>query len=170
MASVYYQVLQGTGARVANITNLLPDSVGIGLPVPVSVRKKPLILDQVDTVPRLLVWPGKQGESKGKQGFGTPGGQGGPTWWLYPVNVALVTAGNREVEVGLQEYLDMREQLRDLIYQTAPLFPPASLVTAQAFDVEIEPEDVFDLRAFLGGNYDVTGMQVQFSATVRRLS
>jgi hypothetical protein len=144
MPSTYFNILQAVGV-VANSV------AGVNL---VSVRRRPLQLDVVDPTPHVIVWPGEGAESLLEMQFGAPG-QGAHAWWSYPVLVVLITAGNRVVESGLQAYMNLRENLRNA------LFRPLLGGIANVFSCQpIDPKAVFDLQAFVKGNYDICGWQL----------
>lgn len=154
MATTYFQILQQLVVSLQN--GGIPGDPGV------SARRKPLLLPG-DSIPRVIVWPGKAGERdvskqfKSQSSFGKTG-----VWWLYPVNVAYIIAGNREVEKDLEPYLEERQAIRDIIYQLGSAAVAGGPIQG-VFDVEpFEPEEVFELEAFLKGNYDVTGFQANF--------
>lgn len=151
MATVFFQILQQT------VTELLAANIP-GNPG-VSARRKPLLLPG-DSIPRIIVWPGKGGERDVSKQFRSGSSSKTGVWWAYPVNVAYVIAGNREVEKDLEAYLDERQAIRDALYALGP-GDTAGGPIAGVFDIEpFEPEEVFDLEAFLKGNYDLSAWQL----------
>lgn len=145
--STYWRILSALGTRVGTVATA---------PVP-QLRQKLLAL-QGDTYPLLIVAPGANGEKY--QG----GTFGGGAFWAYPVTVAYVTAGNRTVATGLQAYLNLREAIRDVLFQ------PTLAGVASLVGVDINPQAVVDLQAYLTGNYDVTGWELTFESVETRTS
>lgn len=114
-------------------------------------------LDVVDPTPHVIIWPGEGAERLDDLQFGQAGGPA-RAWWVYPVMVVMITSGNRIVETGFSAYMDVREAVRNI------LFRPMLGGIAQVFDCDIAPKDVFDLTAFVKGNYDVTGWEMYYKS------
>lgn len=143
MACHYFDILQAVGAEVRSVNSVSE----------VSVRRRPLQLDVVDPVPHVIIWPGEGAETVDSIQWGPPGGPAHVTY-LYPVLVVLITAGNRVVETGFEEYMQLRQDVRNAIFH--PLLGGAATV----WDTDIVPQDVFDKLAFTKGNFDVCGWQL----------
>jgi hypothetical protein len=80
--------------------------------------------------------------------------------WTYPVDVLLLTPGNRKIATGEEAYLLNRQTFRDTILATLPVLAAASTV----YDLELAPLDVTDYEAFVVGNYDLTGFSVDYDS------
>lgn len=155
MASEYYNLLQSVVSALSAIPSIPLNNAG---QPNVSARSKPLNLDGVDVLPNVIVWPGPNAERVKQFRFGGADGTSTGVIWEYPVSVVLVTAGNRDVQQGLQTYMDLREAIRDQLLVAVTGF-------TGIFDDNIEVGDVFELQAFLAGNYDICHFTVNYSSS-----
>jgi hypothetical protein len=131
---VYWSILLALRDRLA----------ALGLGVPVRLRKKLIRLPK-DPTPLLVVAPGKGGEAVARQTFGYR------AYWDYPAAVAYVTAGNQQLEAGLQAHMATREDVRNELLQAR--LPGVERV----FSAKIDPDEVARFQESLGTNYDVDG-------------
>ena len=157
MASIYGQILNAVASQLSAIPSIPLNNAG---QPNVSVRSKPLDLSGVDVLPNVIVWPGPGAEQQIDLQFGGPTGTSAGVWWEYPVSVVLIVAGNRGVQSGLTSFLNLREAIRNQLFIGSLTGFPSNV-----FDVEIELGDVFDLQAFLSGNYDVCSFVCRYKST-----
>lgn len=145
--SVYFDILDAVKTRLAGVA---------GAPAP-DLRYEVELFEK-EAAPLLIVAPGPDGEKIVQQTFGKG------VWYAYPVLVAYVTAGNRKSAAGLQEYLGVREAIRNELFQVR--LPGVSDV----IDTGMGPQAVSKLAATLGGNYRVTGWLMTYKAVEQRTS
>lgn len=148
MPSKYWTILSSVQQQL--------QAVG-GAPQNVALRRK-LVGLKVDTTPFWVVAPGRGGEKIVEHTFCGQGSPGKPTVvYDYPVVVALIYGGNEVMSTGLQNLLDTRAAVRNAIYQII-----GGAIPAGAFDLNMDPDEVSELGAFLGTNYDVNGFGFQY--------
>lgn len=122
--SVYYDILLGVKRRIED---------AVGSFSSVVVRRRPQFL-ATDSLPICIVSPDTNGEKSEIETFD----QG--VAWAYPVIVVLFTKGNRELSINPDD-MDLREQIRDEIYQMQPLVGMSGI-----YDLDIELSGPFNLR------------------------
>jgi hypothetical protein len=142
---VYWSILQSLQARIA----------ALGLGISVRVRKK-LIRISNDPTPLIIIAPGPGGEVVKQQTFGRR------VIWRYPVAVAILTAGNQQLEAGLQAGMARREAIRNEVLQ-------ASLPGAvKVYNADIDPEEIAKFNESLGTNFDATGFVIYYQTAETR--
>lgn len=142
---VYWSILQSLQARLATM----------GLGIPIRVRKK-LVRIPNDPTPLIIIAPGPGGELVKQQTFGRR------VIWRYPVAVAILTAGNQQLEAGLQAGMARREAIRDEVFQ-------ASLPGAvKVYNANIDPEEIARFNESLGTNFDATGFVIYYQTAETR--
>lgn len=144
--STYFAILEAVRARLAAVQ---------GIP-PVSIRKRPLPF--ADEVAPLCIVSPADGERSGLETF-TAG-----VVYEYPVFVALYMVGDQTLEIGVESLLELRERVRNELYQ--PALPD---VTA-AYDLDLEPQAAFDWSAQVGSRYEVTGFRAVYKVTETRVA
>jgi len=92
MPSIFGDILTATKTRLEAIA---------GIPT-VKIRKKPVLV-QEDTIPLVLVTPGR--ERIGMEAFDTV------VEYIYEVQVTVIRAGNRIYESDVQSFLELRQRL-----------------------------------------------------------
>lgn len=122
--SVYYQILQGVRDRIQD---------AVGDEIPVVVRRRPEFLAS-DSLPLAVVSPDQDGETIDLETFNQH------VTWAYPVLVVLFSKGNRELSIGLED-MDLRETIRDELYQMPPLANQAGI-----YDLDLSLSGPFNLR------------------------
>lgn len=118
------------------------------------IRRKLQKLDS-DSLPIIIIAPGQ--DSIREQTFNKQ------VWWNYEVLVAYIEAANRAMTIGLEAWMNNREQLRNLLFQPLNTDAPSTV-----FDFDIDPEDVVKFQEYLGTNYDVTGFKVTYTSSEGR--
>lgn len=122
--SIYYEILVGVRERVQ-------DAVGANIPVVIRRRAEFLA---TDALPIVIIAPDQDGERIKMEAFNAH------VTWAYPVIVALFTKANQKLSVG-QDDLDLRENIRNELYQMAPLTGQSGV-----YDLDIELSGAFNLR------------------------
>lgn len=146
MPAKYWNILAAVRSSLQGI---------IGAPPNVAIRRK-LIGLKVDKTPAWVVSPGRGGEKIAFQTFrGTSFKTG--VIYEYPVAVAMIYGGNEIIGgPGLEAFLNIREVVRDTLFQVA------TAIQAGGWDINIEPDEVSELGAFMGSNYEVGGMTIRY--------
>ncbi len=142
--SDYYTILTSVQTQVATIvTN--------------TVLRRKLFRLESDVFPIVYVTPDLPGGDKIRQQTMKKG-----VWHNYPVIVTYVQAGASNLLTGLDTFLQVREDIRDKLYQ------PSLSGATQVFDVEFDPQPVLNFAEFLGTDYDVCGWKFNYTvANVR---
>lgn len=136
MASVYWEILSAVQTSAATIVSNC-------------VLRYKLQSVESDSYPLVIVAPGAGGEKVDEQMMGKN------LFYVYPVVVAYIVAGNRMLSGGLQNFMNTREALRNQLFQTF-------LSGAPPFDTDIEPEEAVKFGEYLGSNYVVTGLLLKY--------
>jgi hypothetical protein len=123
--------------------------------VPVVLRTD-LIVEAEDTKPIIVVAPGPALETIRFQTFLKD------VVYDYQVLVALIWPGNRTLSADLEAYTNLREAIRNQLYQIDVI----GLQTA--FDTDMKTGSVSKLAAVLGSNYRITGWQMMYSVREMR--
>ncbi len=144
--SVYWQIVQAVQAQVANV-------------VPNTVLRRKLQRLESDTMPICYVVPDLPGGEKVEEATFNKN-----VVYLYPVLVCYVEQGAPDLITGLQTYLNVREDIRQVLYQ------PLALSIAQVWDMDFDPDDTKRFGEFLGTNYDVAGWKCYYKSTEQRLT
>lgn len=145
MPSVFWDILSSTKTRVETVANVPT----------VKIRKKPVLV-QEDSLPLILITPGK--ERIGDEGFDSL------VEYIYEVQVTLIRAGNRIYESDVQSFLELRQGIRQALYQ--PSLPGAATV----LDVNMETSPPFDIVSGDSNNYDISGIIVRYKSIEQRVS
>ena len=145
VSSVFWSALYFTIQRLMAIP---------GIPE-VKIRKKPVLL-QEDTIPLILITPGK--EQVEMECFDKV------VEYVYEVNVAMIRPGNRIYESDVEDFLKIRQAIRDTLYQ--PTIPGVSTV----IDSLIETNQAFDIVSGDSSNYDISSMLIRYKSIEERVS
>ena len=143
--SVFYQILDAVRDRLATIPS-----------VPTIVIRKRPVLVQEDTVPIVIVSPGR--EIIGDEAFGNI------VEYLYSVEVTIIQAGNRVYEAEVATLFDLRENIRNQLFQ--PLLSGA----ASVYDCQLETNPAFEVVSGQASNYDISGMVITYKSVETRIS
>jgi hypothetical protein len=143
--SVFYQILDAVRDRLATIPS-----------VPTIVIRKRPVLVQEDTVPIVIVSPGR--EVIGDEAFGNI------VEYLYSVEVTIIQAGNRVYEADVATLFDLRENIRNQLFQ--PLLSGA----ASVYDCQLETNPAFEVVSGQASNYDISGMVITYKSVETRIS
>lgn len=125
------------------------------LGVPIVVRKRAILLEG-DRLPLLIVSPAQ--EAVNLEAFN------GVVCYDYAVNVTLINAGNRVYEPDVYSWLDLRERIRNELYQVT-LSGAVSV-----FDTMISLSPALEVVSGSTGNYDVAGITVTYRSLESRIS
>jgi hypothetical protein len=82
----------------------------------------------------------------------------------YAVNVTLISAGNRVYDPDVFTWLDLRESLRNLLFQVDL---PGSVTV---FDTTISLNPALEVVSGASSNYDVAGIVVTYRSFESRIS
>jgi len=145
MPSVFWDILYATKVRMETIP---------GIPT-VKIRKKPILL-QEDAIPLIILTPGK--EVVGMEAFPNV------VEYIYEVQISIIRAGNRIYETDVEQFLTLRQSIRNVLYQ--PVLPWASTV----LDSIIETNPAFDIVSGESFNYDISGMVIRYKSIEERVS
>ncbi len=145
MASVFWDTLAATKTRLEAVT---------GIPT-VKIRKKPILL-QEDSIPLILLTPGR--ETVQMEAFDRV------VEYVYEVQVSMIRAGNRIYESDVEQFLTLRQAIRNALYQ--PFLTGANTV----LDSVIETTPAFDIVSGDSGNYDISGMVIRYKSIEERVS
>jgi hypothetical protein len=155
MPANYWNILTTVQTSLAGIT---------GAPSNVAIRRKLLGL-KVDTTPVWVICPGRGGEQIVQETFAgrSSGGKAG-VWYDYSVAVAMIYGGNELIgATALEAFMNIRETVRNTLYQVA------TAIAAGGFDINMEPQEVSELAAFMGTTYDVSGFLIKYRIAEQRL-
>jgi hypothetical protein len=137
--------------------------------IPVSVRKRLKVLD-TDKLPLIIVAQNLKGEKKNYDTFPGPGiNQTAGVVWDYPILVGFYTESLGQVQIGAQQQSLIHKTIRDQLYQLQPVLPPV-VSMKQPYDVEIEPEAVFEADVGNRTEVDATGFQITYTVSEQRVS
>jgi len=125
------------------------------LGVPVAVRKRAILLEG-DRLPLLIVSPAQ--ETVNLEAFA------GTVCYDYSVNVTLINAGNRIYEPDVYQWLDLRERVRNELYQVT-LSGAVSV-----FDTIISLNPALEVVSGSTGNYDVAGILITYRSYESRVA
>lgn len=145
--SRYFDILQAVRARAREVSGEI---------VPI-IRKRPMLL-ATDTIPAIIISPGPGAESIRLETFGKL------VEYRYPVTVTLVAAGDRVTEVDVQGALELRERLRQQMFQ--PLLDGL----AEVHDTEMDLDPPYSAAAGPTTVYDVTAIRLTFSSLETRIA
>ena len=144
-SSIFWEALVYTKKRLEMIPSIPT----------VKIRKKPVLL-QEDTIPLILVTPGK--EKVGMEAFERV------VEYIYEIQITMIRPGNRIYESDVESFLKLRQSIRDNLYQ--PNLPGANTV----IDAIIETTAPFDVVSGDAGNYDISGLIIRYKSIEERVS
>lgn len=145
MSSTYFNILEAVKQRVISVSNEI---------TPV-IRKRPILL-ATDTIPAIIISPGPGAETVGLEAFGQI------VEYLYPVTITVVAASDRVTEVEVYGALELREAIRQAMYQ-----PKLAGVTS-VVNTTIDLDPPYSTAAGPGTVYDVTAIRLTFSSIENR--
>lgn len=119
------------------------------------VLRRMLMKLESDSLPMVIVSPGKEGEKILSNQFCNN------VIYVYPVTIAYVEAFNRNMTTGLDTYLEIREAIRNQLNQVR-------LNNTSVYDTDFNPRAATEFAAALGSNYQVTGWQMQYKISEER--
>jgi len=125
------------------------------LGTPVVVRKRAILLEG-DRLPLIIVSPSQ--ETVNLEAFA------GIVAYDYAVNVTLINAGNRIYEPDVYQWLDLRERVRNELYQVT-LSGAVSV-----FDTMMSLNPALEVVSGSTGNYDVAGITVTYRSLESRVA
>lgn len=143
--SVYFDILEAVKQRVLGASNEI---------TPI-IRKRPMLL-ATDTIPAIIISPGPGAETIGLEAFGQV------VEYLYPVTITLVMASDRVTEVEVYGALELRERIRQAMYQ------PLLAGVASVLNTTIDLDPPYSTAAGPNTVYDVTAIRLTFSSTEHR--
>ena len=148
MASVFNDILNAcqTTLQAVTFTGLSPDNIRI--------RMLPKVGETLDVVPCILIAPGDV-ERKSVQGFENKVNK------VYPVEVAIVAAVNRDFSTKLPILLEWRQQSDRAL--AGPLLTGAPTV----WDTRMDYKVLFD-RSLLAKQYGYLSFTVRFTSCENR--
>lgn len=144
--SYYYDILQALKTRIEGVVG----------PIPISIRKRPVYMTG-DALPSIVVCPDDtQGESVEYLAFCKD------TTYEYPVIVSVFTAGNRVEDIETDAYLQLRQDIRNIIYQ------PALTGASTVYDTNLELGASF-IQVEQRSTYDIMTFRVRFKSLEQRV-
>lgn len=143
--SIYFDILEAVRQRVLGASNEI---------TPI-IRKRPMLL-ATDTIPAIIISPGPGAETIGLEAFGQV------VEYLYPVTITLVMASDRVTEVEVYGALELRERIRQAMYQ------PLLAGVASVLNTTIDLDPPYSTAAGPSTVYDVTAIRLTFSSTEHR--
>jgi hypothetical protein len=143
--SIYFDILEAVRQRVLGASNEI---------TPI-IRKRPMLL-ATDTIPAIIISPGPGAETIGLEAFGQV------VEYLYPVTITLVMASDRVTEVEVYGALELRERIRQAMYQ------PLLAGVASVLNTTIDLDPPYSTAAGPNTVYDVTAIRLTFSSTEHR--
>jgi len=143
--SIYFDILEAVKQRVLSASNEI-------MPV---IRKRPILL-ATDVIPAIIISPGPGAETIGLEAFGQV------VEYLYPVTITLVMASDRVTEVEVYGALELRERIRQAMYQ------PLLAGVASVLNTTIDLDPPYSTAAGPNTVYDVTAIRLTFSSTEHR--
>ena len=143
--SIYFDILEAVKQRVLGASNEI---------TPI-IRKRPMLL-ATDTIPAIIISPGPGAETIGLEAFGAV------VEYLYPVTITLVMASDRVTEVEVYGALELRERIRQAMYQ------PLLAGVASVLNTTIDLDPPYSTAAGPNTVYDVTAIRLTFSSHEHR--
>ena len=144
--SAYFDIMQAVRNRLQTAL------AGVASVV---IRKRAIYLE-TDTLPKVIISPSS--EQVNLDAFG------GIVTWDYTIQVTLVQAGNRVFEADVEEWLQLREDIRQQLYQ------PTLSGLANIVGMTIDMQPAFESVLGNVSNYDVSGMTITYQNVEARLS
>ena len=144
MSNIYSSILAGVKARLDSTSGL-----------PTVVIRKQLAYLETDSIPLIIVAP-LESEAIGMEYFGR-------ICYAYSVGVALIEAGNREFESGMDSSLDVREQLRNSLVE---LFLPG---VPEVWNTDVTPgRAIYFPASGNATNYQTSSFNVRYKTDEAR--
>ncbi len=143
--SIYFDILEAVKQRVLGASNEI-------MPV---IRKRPILL-ATDAIPAIVISPGPGAETIGLEAFGQV------VEYLYPVTITIVMASDRVTEVEVYGALELRERIRQAMYQ------PLLAGVASVLNTTIDLDPPYSTAAGPNTVYDVTAIRLTFSSNEHR--
>lgn len=141
--SVYWDILMSIKQRL----------VGVMGDNHIKVRKRAIYLES-DTLPTIIISPAA--EKIDLEAFNRQ------VAYSYTVQVTLVQAGNRLFEQDVRDWLLLRQQIRQALYQ--PTLPDIDNVIG----MELDMQPAFETVTGNTSNYDVSGMSITYQILEER--
>lgn len=145
MATVFWQILDSVRDRISALPGI-PNVV---------IRKRP-VFTQEDVVPLIIISPGE--ETVGMEAFPIT------VEYMYRVQISLVQAGNRIYEGDVSTLLDIRQAIRNVLYQ------PFLDGSVSVYNCSMDMSPAFEVVSGEASNYDVTGMVFTFNSIESRIN
>lgn len=143
--TIFWQILDSVRDRIQS----LPGSHNV------VIRKRPVLI-QEDTVPIIIISPGE--ERVGMETFPIT------VEYRYTVQISIVQPGNRIFEGDVSTLLDLRQSIRNIMYQ--PFLDGSTSV----YNCFMDMSPAFDVVSGDSSNYDVTGMVLTFYSIETRIN
>lgn len=143
--TIFWQILDSVRDRIQS----LPGSHNV------VIRKRPVLI-QEDTVPIIIISPGE--EKVGMETFPIT------VEYRYTVQISIVQPGNRIFEGDVSTLLDLRQSIRNIMYQ--PFLDGSTSV----YNCFMDMSPAFDVVSGDSSNYDVTGMVLTFHSIETRIN
>lgn len=121
----------------------------------VKIRKRAIYLE-TDSLPTVIISPSS--EQVNLDAFG------GIVTWDYTLQVTLVQAGNRVFEADVEAWLQLREDIRQQLYQ--PTLDGLANIVGMTIDMQPAFESVLGNVS----NYDVSGMTITYQNVEARIT
>lgn len=137
--SMYFDILAAVKQRILGVCGEI---------IPV-IRKRPILL-VTDQIPAIIVNPGPGAEQVGLETFARG------VEYRYPVTVTIIHPGDRVTEVDVQGHLELRERIRNALFQ--PLLDGVVSV----HDTEIDLDPPYTTAAGPTSVYDVAAIRLTF--------
>jgi hypothetical protein len=150
--SKWYEILTAVKEQI--------DALGLtsdGTSLPVEIRKLPAVEESIQTLPCVLVAPGGSPEKIAQFSFEDDAGVS----VAYPVDVAIVSAGNRDFVSDVDVLLAWRQQARRCFQSNS--LPGVDRV----FRILLNPDPAYD-RGALNSNYDYSGFSLEVFVVEQR--
>lgn len=145
--SIYYDILNALKTKI----------VGVAGSIPVQIRKRPVFLVN-DALPSIVISPDDtKGEVIEYEAFCKQ------VTYIYPVVVTLFEVGNRIQEIDTINTLDLREQIRNSIYQ------PTLAGQNTIYDTLLDLSGAY-MQSEQRSNYELTNFRVQFKSLEERVN
>ena len=135
--SAFWEILMSVKQR---LTGVMGDNH-------IKVRKRAIYLE-TDTLPTIIISPSS--ESVDLEAFNKH------VSYSYTVQVTLVQAGNRVYEQDVRDWLQLRQQIRQALYQ--PTLPDMDNIIGM--DLDMQP--AFESVTGNASNYDISGMTITY--------
>jgi hypothetical protein len=147
--SVFDSILNAVANVISDLGLSFTPVDGEPVIVTAVVLKQPKVQESLDPpLPVIAVSPAVERERI------EPAASEGLVFVVYPVEIAISAAGNRDFAANLDVWLNWREQIRRLFQGTTLTGVP------QCLDVNTDPDPAFD-RTTVSNNYDRSKLTVR---------